>query len=279
MIALSIFYGLAALTVLAALVFGIWALLIMPRRNDPALPRFTGKLYAHRGFHDKPAIPENSLAAFRRARDNGFGAELDVHLAKDGGLAVIHDESLLRTCGAEGLVAEKTLAELSEYRLEGTDERIPTFAEMLSVMDKGPLVIELKSYKGNHNALTHAVMRALSDYKGDYCIESFDPRVLFCLKKHYPDVVRGQLSADMTDKSCHLSLPVGFLLKNMLQNFLTRPDFIAFNIQNRYVVSFRLIKKLYRPAIFYWTVSDKDQQRICESEGATMIFERFDPRD
>ena len=33
-------------------------------------------------------IPENSLAAFRRAVGRGFGAELDVHLLADNALAV-----------------------------------------------------------------------------------------------------------------------------------------------------------------------------------------------
>ena len=54
--------------------------------------------YAHRGLHDKEVgSPENSLAAFKEAVESGYGAELDVHLLKDGNLAVIHDSSLFRT--------------------------------------------------------------------------------------------------------------------------------------------------------------------------------------
>ena len=60
--------------------------------------------YAHRGFHDKPKIPENSMAAFKRAMLEGFGIELDVHLTKDNQLAVIHDASLKRTCGVDFLI-------------------------------------------------------------------------------------------------------------------------------------------------------------------------------
>ena len=69
--------------------------------------------YAHRGYHDKPRIPENSMAAFRRAIENGYGAELDVHLMKDGRLAVIHDASLKRTAGADVLVEDLTAEELN----------------------------------------------------------------------------------------------------------------------------------------------------------------------
>ena len=68
--------------------------------------------YAHRGFHDKPKVPENSMAAFKRAMLEGFGIELDVHLTKDNQLAVIHDASLKRTCGVDFLIEEMTLEEL-----------------------------------------------------------------------------------------------------------------------------------------------------------------------
>ena len=28
-------------------------------------------IYTHRGYHDKPVIPENSMAAFRRTKERG----------------------------------------------------------------------------------------------------------------------------------------------------------------------------------------------------------------
>ena len=66
---------------------GVWLLLtvlylwmVMPRMwNIPGKEPFMGVLYAHRGLFDHSAgIPENSLAAFRRAVDAGYGIELDV---------------------------------------------------------------------------------------------------------------------------------------------------------------------------------------------------------
>mgnify|MGYP000345515987 CR=1 FL=1 len=70
--------------------------------------------YAHRGYHDKPVIPENSLPAFRRAIERGFGAELDVHLLKDGTLAVFHDSDLRRCANVEGEIEDLTLDELKQ---------------------------------------------------------------------------------------------------------------------------------------------------------------------
>ena len=63
------------------------------RTGHPGLELLRRYRYAHRGFHDKPHIPENSLAAFSRAIKHGFGAELDIHLTKDGKLVVFHSSS------------------------------------------------------------------------------------------------------------------------------------------------------------------------------------------
>ena len=89
--------------------------------------------YAHRGFHQKPVVPENSMAAFKRAVDEGFGIELDVHLSKDGKLIVHHDESLLRLCGKDVKICDLTSEELASYRLAGTEEPLPHLEEVLKI--------------------------------------------------------------------------------------------------------------------------------------------------
>ena len=59
----------------------------------------TGWDYAHRGLYDNEhGIPENSMAAFRRAVDKGYGIELDVHLTADNQRVVFHDDTLIRMC-------------------------------------------------------------------------------------------------------------------------------------------------------------------------------------
>lgn len=70
------------------------------RKDQPGWETFEHVRFAHRGLHG-PGVPENSLAAFRRAAEAGYGAELDVHLTADGYLAVIHDSDLARMCGVE----------------------------------------------------------------------------------------------------------------------------------------------------------------------------------
>ena len=87
--------------------------------------------YAHRGYHDKPRIPENSMAAFRRAVEYGLGSEFDVHMIADGSLVVFHDDDLERQTGVRGAIGDYDITNLSKLRLEGTDEAIPTFDEVL----------------------------------------------------------------------------------------------------------------------------------------------------
>ena len=63
--------------------------------------------FSHRGANTKRV--ENTPAAFALAHQQGARFfELDVHLLKDGFLAVHHDYSLLRTAGKEVLLKDLT---------------------------------------------------------------------------------------------------------------------------------------------------------------------------
>ena len=167
------------------------------RESNWSVKDFDGWFYAHRGYHGgkNSEAPENSLAAFERAVENGFGAELDVHLLKDGNLAVLHDSALKRMCGRKGIVEDLSLEDLAGCSLGKSSQTIPTFQQVLEVFaGRTPLIIELKPVGNNADALTEAVCHVLENYKGVYCIESFDPRVLMWLRKNRPDILRGQLS-------------------------------------------------------------------------------------
>ena len=89
----------------------LYLLALQGRRNHPLWKTFRHQRFCHRGYHDKPQIPENSLPAFRRAIERGWGAELDVHLLKDGTLAVFHDSDLFRCAGVSGMIEDLTLPE------------------------------------------------------------------------------------------------------------------------------------------------------------------------
>ena len=92
----------------------LYLLMIMPRMiNRPDFTPFQGRLYAHRGLHDNETnAPENSLNAFQKAVDAGYGIELDVQLTKDEIMVVCHDFDLKRICGADVKVRDLTFEEL-----------------------------------------------------------------------------------------------------------------------------------------------------------------------
>jgi glycerophosphoryl diester phosphodiesterase len=100
-------------------------------------------IIGHRGAAAEE--PENTLRAFRRALDAGAaGVELDVHLTKDGRLAVIHDETVDRTTNGQGRVQDFTLAELQRLNA-GLGEHIPALEEVVElVRGRGQLLVELK---------------------------------------------------------------------------------------------------------------------------------------
>lgn len=90
-------------------------------------------IIGHRGARN--LWPENSLAGFEKTRDLGVdGVEFDVHLSRDGQMAVIHDPSLDRTTEGSGAVANRTAAELATTKLrDGNGEGVPTLDAVLDV--------------------------------------------------------------------------------------------------------------------------------------------------
>ena len=266
------------LAVPAALAAG-WCLLLRSRRDHEAWPVLKRFRYAHRGYHDKPAVPENSMAAFRRAVERGWGAELDVHLMADGNLAVIHDSSLRRTAGADVQIENLTRDDLSRYRLEESEEHIPLLEEVLALFEgKTPLIIELKTAGNNVDALCRAVAQRLDGYSGDFCIESFDPRAVRWFRENRPRVCRGQLAENfLADKNAALPGYQKFAMTNLLTNTLTRPDFIAYRFEDRGNPSLRLCRALWKPVEVSWTLRSKEQLEAAEQAGNLCIFEQFDP--
>lgn len=256
----------------------IYLLLLRCRKGHPGLAQLREYYYAHRGFHGN-GVPENSLWAFRLAKEKGYGSELDIHLMKDGNLAVIHDASLKRTAEADVQIEDLTAEDLANYRLEGTEEKIPLFSEVLALYDgKAPLIVELKSERGNHAELCAATCAMLDGYKGAFCIESFDPRCITWLRKNRPDVIRGQLSANfLISKTSKLPWIVKLLMTTLTMTFRSTPDFIAYKFADRKRLGLTLCRKLWGAQGVTWTIRTKEDFDIAVSEGWIPIFEYFEP--
>lgn len=267
-----------AILIIIAVLLVLFLLALMGRKGHPDLPKLRGWSYAHRGLHGE-GRPENSMAAFRAALEGGYGIELDVHLLKDGNLAIMHDSSLVRTAGADVNIEDLTTEELKNYRLEGTDETIPTFRELLDLYaGKAPLIIELKVAGNNHAALTDAACKMMDTYSGAFCMESFDPRCVFWLRKNRPDIIRGQLTENYFLTNSKLPAILKFLLTHNLANFLTFPDFVSYRFSDRKcTITNTVWQKLWGVQPVTWTLKTKEDYDTAVKEGWLPIFEQFIP--
>jgi Glycerophosphoryl diester phosphodiesterase len=256
-----------------------YLLMIMPKlKRNPDSKKLDGWLYAHRGLHDnKGDAPENSLRAFRLAVENGYGIELDVQLTKDGIVVVHHDYNLKRSCYADLKIAELEFKDLQDYCLFDSNEKIPTLEEVLSLVDgKVPLIIELKiPFKADK--LCEVVSNMLNQYHGVYCIESFNPFGLAWYRKHEPNVVRGQLSTDFIREKVEGDKFQYFVLKNLLLNFYTKPDFIAYHYVYKKGLSCTLCRKLYRVKTVAWTIKSQKVYEENRKYYELFIFDSFIP--
>ncbi len=256
----------------------LYLLMIAPRMfRRPDTGKFYEYYYAHRGLHDdNHKVPENSMEAFRRAVENGYGMELDIQLTKDKIPVVFHDYTLMRMCGKAGKVNEYTYEELQQFPLANTEERIPKFEEVLKLVDgRTPLIVELK-IEATDCSLCPAADKLLHEYKGMYCIETFNPLGLWWYRRHRKNVVRGQLSTAFLREKKYTS-PLHYLMQVLLLNFVGRPDFIAYNHHYADVLSRRICCGLFGAMSVAWTIRSEAELQRARKSFELFIFEGFRP--
>ena len=260
-----------------ALFFVIYLLLIRTHRAGKVISAYRGVAFAHRGLHGEGRA-ENSLSAFRAACDAGFGIELDVRLSSDGEMVIFHDDTLTRVAGIDKRVDALTLAELRECRLSDTEDTVPTLREVLELVDgRVPLLIEIKEDAGKRD-VTDALVREIADYRGPYIVESFNPLALMNFRRQRRDVPLGILAQHFCRREQYKGKILYFLLQNMLLNFLSVPDFVAYDHTDASMTSFKLAGGFFGTPRFAWTVRSEEEGRVAKSHGFDgVIFENYIP--
>ncbi len=235
----------------------------------------TKAFIAHRGYHN-PTHPENTLGAFKLAIENNFSIELDIQLSKDKEVMVFHDSELKRVTGKTGTIHDYDCSELKSIKILESEETIPTFAEVLSLVDgQVGLVIELKSYGPDNELLAQKAIDILKNYHGSFVVQSFDPTLMSKFKKQAPEFIRGQLVSDFKGEES-LSSVKKFLLRNMWTNILSKPDFV--NTELHYYPHKMQRMHARGVPIICWTVRSKQDQELANKSFDNIIFEKFDPR-
>ncbi|MDD1684185.1 MAG: hypothetical protein LUO98_10175 [Methanoregula sp.] len=226
---------------------------------------------AHRGYHS-PGIPENSMGAFHEAIQNGLNIELDVRMTRDGVLVVFHDDNLSRLTSYDKIIEDCTSTEIRDLVLDRTKERIPAFFEVLDyVHGRAGLFIEIKTHP-DIGRVEERLAHYLDAYTGNFAVTSFDPRVLRWFYRNRPHYIRGQISGGLKTKK--IPLIQRFLVRNLVVNLLSRPDFIAYEYQylNAWI---RLLAWISRVPVIAWTIRDPGTARKIRDTGRNIIFEGF----
>ena len=257
-----------------------WLFFIAPG-DDTGMEKFKNVRYTHRGLHGTVGYDdfaaENSLTAFKRAKENGFGIELDVRVSKDGEVVVFHDSTLDRVTGTEGKVSELTLAELKTRSLKETADTVPTLREVLELIDGAvPLLIELKE-EGLDHTVSEKTAELLKDYKGDFIVESFSPFAFGAFKRNLPKVPRGFLGYKHTAKPECRSFKYR-LIQRFFFNFIARPAFIAMYYKTPKLFPMPLVSMLFKTPMIAWTVHSKEEEIEAYKNGFSgVIFEGYMP--
>ncbi|MBE5824983.1 MAG: glycerophosphodiester phosphodiesterase [Butyrivibrio sp.] len=289
------------LCVILGILAVLYLLIIMPRMTGrPDREPHISVLYAHRGLHDNSSdAPENSMAAFKKAVEAGYGIECDVQLTRDGIPVIFHDFTLKRVAryaegqaigdgplnedgsvSVPGKISNYTYEQLQQFHLLGSDEKIPKFEDFLKLVDgRVPLIVELK-IELKDLSVCPAVDKLLSDYKGVYCIESFNPLGVLWYRKNRPHIMRGQLSDEFhKEDPKEFNTILYFGLTHLFFNFLTKPDFIAFNRKYPKSISLWINRHLYKCLTAAWTIKSQEQLDKATEDFDIYIFDSFIPED
>ena len=245
-------WGILIVLIVVCLGFLAWLFCIAPASPRGDFAEMKKYDYAHRGLHEKDlSVPENSMAGFKAAVEAGYGIEFDLQLTKDKKVVVHHDRSL---------------------------KRVPLFSDVLALVDgRTPLIIELKHYD-DADLLCPLVWELLRNYKGPYCVESFDPYIVRWFRKNHPYVLRGQLMGHFEgkDEECKGFFRALFW-RNLWTNVLTRPHFEAYDVHFRNNISHRIACDKMKMQEVNWTLRTAEEYKVCKNAGALCIFEFIRP--
>lgn len=252
----------------------------------PRLERFMQPI-AHRGLHGSPGhgAIENTMPAFRAARDKGYGIECDIRPARHGLPVVFHDTDLDRLIRGSGPVAQVSGADLADLAFRAAPaERIPTFADLLAFAGEDvPLLVEVKSEWAppDHEFLTQVAQMAIT-HEGPLALMSFDPAVMAVFKDLAPAIPRGIVSGNYlaASEGDHwwqniLTHERAERLTHLLESGPADPSFYAYDVKSLPTHVTRYAREVHRLPLFTWTVRNDTDLRTARRFADAPIFEGF----
>ena len=237
-------------------------------------------IIGHRGA--SALAPENTLAAFRRAINDGAdGIEFDVRLAKDGVAVVIHDATLERTGSIPSRVSRLTVAELNAVDVGGwfrssegsrsfEGEKVPSLQQVFDLYsdNDGLLYLEMKEEPGAGNELVAEVVRMiqLSPLRDRVIVECFELSLIARVKQIDSTIRTAALFEPK------LSRPVSFVRPKLASVAQAHgADEIALHHR---LASPRVIENALRLglSVIVWTVDDPEWVTKAQTMGVTALI-------
>lgn len=242
---------------------------------------FLNRPIAHRALHDIAlGRPENSRAAIQAAIDSNYGIEIDLQLSADGQAMVFHDYDLDRLTYETGPVMQRTAQELAEISLKHGNECIPSLSQVLDLVDgRVPVLIEIKdqsrAMEPTDGALEKAVADALTKYRGDIAVMSFNPHSVVEMQKLCPDIPRGLTSCGYTGG---LWDTLSQIERTKLQDFAyLEKGKVCFISHRHQDLDNKKIMDIWRKgyAILCWTIKSKDEESRARKIAQNVTFEGY----
>lgn len=219
----------------------------------------------HRGIYDNINIPENTIPAFQKAIENGYGFELDVHILKDNNVVVFHDAALKRAAGIDRKIRDYTYEELRKIHIFKTQYHIPLLQEVLQlVKGRVSLLIELK-YDTMRGRLEKEVCNLLDKYQGNFIVHSFNPLSIWRIKKWKPEWIRGQLLGNDIKK-------YRLIFSMLIQNHFTDPDIVLPELQ--LLLDKKIQKICQKKIVIGWIAKNEEEYEKYRKYCDNMIIHR-----
>jgi glycerophosphoryl diester phosphodiesterase len=225
---------------------------------------------AHRGFCKNGAV-ENTLVAFRQARQNGFlMCECDCQLSKDKIPIVFHDTDLKRLGAESILVKDLTAAQLKEK------VQAPALFEVLTDFQVPPLLnIELKTNVKFDEALERKVAELIERTRTQHKVmfSSFNPFSLWRIANYLPEVPRALLVSPELSSENKRALREMWLAPLLKIHMLN----LQFEMLNDSTIDFWCEKNMPLSA---WTVNDSQIAKQLLKKGVLSVItdEKVDPQ-
>jgi glycerophosphoryl diester phosphodiesterase len=242
----------------------------------------TARPIAHRGLHDAAkGVVENTLGAAEAAIRGGFAIECDAQLSRDGEAMVFHDDTLGRLTRARSAVSERTVAEIQAAAFRDSEERAPTFPQLLArVAGRTPLICELKSRFDGDMRLAERVAALAREYGGPLAIKSFDPAPIAHLRARYAGIGPLGMVAEASYRGRYWR-DLSAAQKESCAAFLhypeTRPDFLSWSVDDLPHPTPFLLRRLEGLPVMTWTVRTPEQRRKASRWADQIVFEGETP--